>query len=165
MQQRSGRLFGLRQLSLIAASLLMVISAPWTLVPAGTVCAATFIVTPSEIVLEGRFARTQVLVAAQAEGLAAERATDLTMSATYASSDVAVFQVDDRGVIAPRADGEATLYEQFQVPAGPHRLTIRMRDSSRSEGFDYQLDQQVHIKEMQNLVIGFDPGSKQFVIH
>jgi hypothetical protein len=62
-------------------------------------------------------------------------------------------------------DGEATLYEQFQVPAGPHRLTIRMRDSSRSEGFDYQLDRRVHIKEMQNLVIGFDPGSKQFVIH
>ena len=62
-------------------------------------------------------------------------------------------------------DGEATVYEQFPVAAGSHRLLIRMRDSSRSEGFDYQLDEQVSIKAMQNLVIGFDSARKQFVIH
>ena len=70
--------------------------------------------------------------------------------------------------IAPRGlwgDGEATVYERFPVAAGTHRLLIRMRDSARSEGFDYQLDKQVSIKAMQNLVIGFNSARKQFVIH
>ena len=62
-------------------------------------------------------------------------------------------------------DGEASVYERFPVLSGPHQLTIRMRDSARDTGFDYQLNQRVEIKELQNLVIGFDPSSKQFVIH
>jgi hypothetical protein len=62
-------------------------------------------------------------------------------------------------------DGEASVYERFQVLSGPHQLTLRMRDSARDTGFDYQLNQRVDIKELQNLVIGFDPSRKQFVIH
>ncbi len=62
-------------------------------------------------------------------------------------------------------DGEATVYERFTVPAGPHRLNIRMRDSDRGEGFDYQLDKRVTIKPLQNLVIGFDPGLNKFIIN
>ncbi len=62
-------------------------------------------------------------------------------------------------------DGEATVYERFVVPAGQHRLTLTMRDSAKKEGFDHQLDQQVDIKAMRNLVIGFDPARKQFVIN
>jgi len=62
-------------------------------------------------------------------------------------------------------DGEATVYERFPVNAGPHRLSIGMRDSARREGFDYQLDRRVNIQPLRNLVIGFDPGLKKFVIH
>ena len=62
-------------------------------------------------------------------------------------------------------DGEATVYERFVVAAGPHRLQIKMRDSIRREGFDHQLDEQVFINALQNVVIGFDPGRKQFVLH
>ena len=62
-------------------------------------------------------------------------------------------------------DGEASVYERFPVLSGPHELTIRMRDSTRDIGFDYQLNQRIEIKKLQNLVIGFDPSRKQFVIH
>ncbi len=62
-------------------------------------------------------------------------------------------------------DGEASVYERFPVLSGPHQLTIRMRDSARNTGFDYQLNQRIEIKKLQNLVIGFDPSRKQFVIH
>ena len=62
-------------------------------------------------------------------------------------------------------DGEATVYERFVVSAGPHRLRIRMRDTARREGFDHQLDEQLVIKAMQNVVIGFDATRKEFVIH
>ena len=110
MHQRSGRLFGLRQLSLMVISLFIATSALCMLVPVGmSLRAATFTVTPGEVTLGGRFARTQVLVAEQADGLPADRAADLTTSATYAPSDAAVFRVDDRGVITPLADGEASL--------------------------------------------------------
>jgi hypothetical protein len=62
-------------------------------------------------------------------------------------------------------DGDAAVYQKFLVSAGVHQLLIRMRDSARSEGFDYQLDERVSVNAMRNLVIGFDPGRKQFVIH
>ena len=62
-------------------------------------------------------------------------------------------------------DGEVSVYEQFVVTAGTHRLQIMMRDSARQEGFDHQFDEEIAVSAMQNLVIGFDPGRKQFVVH
>lgn len=56
-------------------------------------------------------------------------------------------------------DGPATIYERFDVPAGPQRLTVRMRDSGRAEGFDYERSVTVDLAPEQNLVIGFGAGS------
>ena len=38
---------------------------------------------------------------------------------------------------------------------GEHRLTLRMRDSDRQEGYDYEHDSVVDLRPRQNLVIDF----------
>jgi ferredoxin/coenzyme F420-reducing hydrogenase delta subunit len=52
-------------------------------------------------------------------------------------------------------DGPATIYARFDVPAGPQRLTVRMRNSGRTEGFDYERTESLNLVPEQNLVIGF----------
>jgi hypothetical protein len=59
-------------------------------------------------------------------------------------------------------DGEATVYEKFVVPAGDYRIAARLRDSTRSEGFDYQHDASVHLAPGQNFVIDFDTAAGGF---
>lgn len=60
-------------------------------------------------------------------------------------------------------DGEAVVNEKFMVLAGRHRLTVRMRDSKRDEGFDYEKSEWVDIKSRQNLVISFIREKHSFV--
>ena len=55
-------------------------------------------------------------------------------------------------------DGSSTYYHRLQVPAGTHRLAIRLKDDVRSPGFDYQRQASVTLKPAQILVIDFDPG-------
>ena len=77
--------------------------------PVSAVAADAFTVSPNDVTLQGRFARTQLVVRQSAAGVANDRATDLTRSAVYASRDEAVFRVDAQGVITPVADGDAAL--------------------------------------------------------
>ena len=52
-------------------------------------------------------------------------------------------------------DGASTVYETFKVTPGQHNIKIRMRDSTRTTGFDYQYADTVEIKALQNFVIDF----------
>jgi ferredoxin/coenzyme F420-reducing hydrogenase delta subunit len=52
-------------------------------------------------------------------------------------------------------DGPSTVYERFRVPAGTHRLAVRLRDSGRAEGFDYASNASVTLRPGQNFVIDF----------
>lgn len=36
------------------------------------------------------------------------------------------------------SDGPSRVYERFAVPTGQHRLVARLRDTDRTEGFDYE---------------------------
>ena len=36
------------------------------------------------------------------------------------------------------SDGPASVYERLEVPAGEHLITVRLRDSARDDGWDYQ---------------------------
>lgn len=54
-------------------------------------------------------------------------------------------------------DGASTAYKKFPVTAGRHRLVARLRDSRRSEGYDYQKTADITLKPQQNLVIDFRP--------
>lgn len=61
--------------------------------------------------------------------------------------------------VAPPAglsrDGASSVYHRLAIPAGEHRITVRLRDSTRP-AFDYTRDTTVHLREAQVLVIDFD---------
>ncbi len=72
-----------------------------------------------------------------------------------------------RGSLQPDGlakDGSATAYQRFTVLPGTHTLVARMRDSRRTEGFDWHFEQQVEIAPRQNLVIDFHPGTGGFKV-
>ena len=52
-------------------------------------------------------------------------------------------------------DLASVMYEKFAVTAGQHSLTLRLRDSARVEGYDYEQKFDVDLKPGQNLAIDF----------
>jgi hypothetical protein len=52
-------------------------------------------------------------------------------------------------------DGQAQTYEKFTVPAGHHLIEARLRDSKRSEGFDYESRFDAELAPWQSLAIDF----------
>ncbi|MDJ0949194.1 MAG: hypothetical protein QNJ94_09750 [Alphaproteobacteria bacterium] len=52
-------------------------------------------------------------------------------------------------------DGPARVYEGFPVPAGRHALVVRLRDSDRSEGFDYVRATDVTLEPARKFVVDF----------
>lgn len=59
-------------------------------------------------------------------------------------------------------DGAAVLYSRFSVPAGRHDIRMRLRDSGRSEGFDYERGAQIDLVPGQNFVVDFDKEAGGF---
>jgi hypothetical protein len=62
-------------------------------------------------------------------------------------------------------DSPARVYERFVVAPGRHTLAARLRDSARSEGFDYEKTVEVTLRPRQNLVIDFRAAEGGFIIH
>ncbi|MBF0180539.1 MAG: hypothetical protein HQM03_11005 [Magnetococcales bacterium] len=54
------------------------------------------------------------------------------------------------------------VYSKHSLPAGQHKLTVRMRDSIRKEGFDYSGEAVRDWQPGQSIVIGFQKDSEQF---
>jgi hypothetical protein len=61
-------------------------------------------------------------------------------------------------------DGSATAYKGFTVTPGRHEIKVRMRDSRRTDGFDWQYEKQVNLSPRENLAIDFHPGTGGFII-
>lgn len=61
-------------------------------------------------------------------------------------------------------DGPSRTYRRFAVAPGTHRLQLRLRDTARTEGYDFELDRQVELKPQQNLAIDFRPESGGFIL-
>ena len=59
-------------------------------------------------------------------------------------------------------DGPSQIYENFEIPAGPHSLAVRLRDSGRTEGYDYEREAEVDIAPRQRFVIEFRAESGGF---
>lgn len=53
------------------------------------------------------------------------------------------------------SDGQAQTYEKFIVAAGKHVILARLRDSKRTEGFDYESRFETELAPWQNLAIDF----------
>lgn len=71
--------------------------------------------------------------------------------------------IDGRNVVHKTAaptglsrDGTSRFYDSFEIPAGPHGLVVRMRDSGRKDGFDHVAERQLTLAPRQVLVIDFD---------
>lgn len=52
-------------------------------------------------------------------------------------------------------DGQSETYEKFIVPAGKHIIVARLRDSKRTEGYDYEGRLETELAPWQNLAIDF----------
>jgi hypothetical protein len=61
-------------------------------------------------------------------------------------------------------DGPAETYQKFIVPAGPHRIEAYLRDSKRTDGFDYHRIMEVNLKPLQSLAIDFKADQNGFLI-
>ena len=73
-----------------------------------------------------------------------------------------------RGSMPPTGlanDGPSIVYERFVVAPGRHRITARLRDSNRPEGFDYEHTAEVLLAPRQNFVIEFraETGGFKFI--
>ncbi len=67
--------------------------------------------------------------------------------------------LDYRHVAQPSGlskDGASTVYHRFAVPAGEHRLAIRLKDDVHSADFNYHREKAVSLKPGQVLVIDFN---------
>lgn len=60
-------------------------------------------------------------------------------------------------------DGAASVYERFTLQPGRHTLIARLRDSRRTEGFDYEGRMEVELEPRQNFVVDFRAETGGFI--
>ena len=60
-------------------------------------------------------------------------------------------------------DGPSRVYQRFVVPAGKYDIAVRMRDTPRTDGFDYSGEQAVTLIPDQMFVIDFRAERGAFV--
>jgi hypothetical protein len=53
-------------------------------------------------------------------------------------------------------DGGVDVFYSAKIPAGDHRLSLKMNDSVRVEGFNHSFEQQVSVDPAQILLVGFE---------
>ena len=64
-----------------------------------------------------------------------------------------------RQVAAPSGlsrDGASSVYHRLELPAGEHRIAVRLKDSAAPGPFNYTRDATVKLRPAQILVIDFD---------
>ena len=54
-------------------------------------------------------------------------------------------------------DGASSVYHRLEVPAGEHRIAVRLKDSAGPAAFTHKREATVTLKPAQVLVIDFDP--------
>ena len=59
-------------------------------------------------------------------------------------------------------DGPASIYERFDVPPGPHQLAVRLRDTARTTGWDYESTEFVDLAAGHYFTITFKPETGGF---
>lgn len=78
-------------------------------------------------------------------------------------------EIDDATVVDMEAepsgiwnDGPASIYQRFEISPGPHRVTARLRDTARSDGWDYQLTQDMDFTAGRYVSITFQAEAGGF---
>jgi hypothetical protein len=62
-------------------------------------------------------------------------------------------------------DRASSIYQKFVVPPGRHLVTARLRDSARTEGFDFTRSAEVELRPRQNFVVDFRAEAGGFSFH
>ncbi|MBF0093399.1 MAG: hypothetical protein HQL33_07020 [Alphaproteobacteria bacterium] len=60
-------------------------------------------------------------------------------------------------------DGASNVYQRFPVPAGTHKIALRMRNTPREAGYDFVREETVTLKPAQVLAVTFDRQREIFV--
>ena len=60
-------------------------------------------------------------------------------------------------------DGPSRVYQRFVLPAGKYNVAVRMRDTSRADGFDHERHGIVEFAPSQMFVIDYRPESGEFI--
>jgi len=60
-------------------------------------------------------------------------------------------------------DGPSQVHRRFTIEPGAYRVTARLRDSERAEGFDYERSVDITLRSQQNFVVDFRLDSGGFV--
>jgi hypothetical protein len=56
------------------------------------------------------------------------------------------------------SDGISSMYRRFKLPAGPHHLQLRMNDDVNTQGYTWQLEQNIQLQPAQVIVASFKEG-------
>jgi len=59
-------------------------------------------------------------------------------------------------------DGAASIYARFEIAAGLHTMTARLRDTDREEGWDYAHTQRVTLEPGRYFTVTFRPETGGF---
>ena len=59
-------------------------------------------------------------------------------------------------------DGPASIYERFEVAPGEHTIAARLRDTARTEGWDYASEETVELQPGRYFTITFKPETGGF---
>jgi len=60
-------------------------------------------------------------------------------------------------------DGPSRVYQRFVVPVGEYDVAVRMRDTSRTDGFDHERTGWITLEPDQMFVVDFRPEPAGFV--
>ena len=60
------------------------------------------------------------------------------------------------------SDGPASVYERLEVESGTRTITARLRDSARTEGWDYTHTHEVALRPGRNFTVTFDAATGGF---
>ena len=59
-------------------------------------------------------------------------------------------------------DGPASVYERFDVAPGPHTISVRLRDTARTEGWDYEKTGNVVLEPGRYFTVTFKQATGGF---
>ena len=62
------------------------------------------------------------------------------------------------------SDGPARAYEIFELRPGSHHLILRLADSGRRDGFDYERDIEIDLDARQSLAVDFKADAGGFIL-
>ena len=62
-------------------------------------------------------------------------------------------------------DGPSRVYQRFVLPAGEHDVAVRLRDTSRAQGFDHTAERRISLAPEQSFAIDFHMVAGGFIFN